>query len=219
MRTSYKKVLLPRVADYVVIEGTNKWIGMVAKYNFCPFVNLFGLKRELVVEHSLDPETLVQHSMRLLDNKNKNTMMIILPSCPLPDKNTDFSSVSPQLVASSVMDPVLGNFRDLLADRHLRWSPTNLEGPITDVVFNPFFFGTANWSPWPVIQLVKSSVMEQAGVSYEKSRSKASGGDGGTVADITRDNQKKAGALRDREYCSDVVACYGGTMPTFYTQE
>ena len=210
--------VLPWVGDRVVLEGTKRWIDMVVRYDFCPFVNSFWKKRSIVVEQAHDPETLVQHSMRFLDDKTSNVMLIVLPTCPIPSRNSNFSHVPNDMITANVMGPVLTNFRNLLTARHLRACNFNPNGPIIDVVFNPWFVGTANWSPWPVIQLVKNKVMKQAEESYQKSHS-----DGGRVGDITFDNMQKTKCLTSDHdkftiYWRDVAECYGGTLPAFYAE-
>jgi hypothetical protein len=205
------RILLPYFSDDAIIEGTNKWINMVARYELCPFINSFGKKRSLVVERSLDPAILLQHSKRFMNDNTSNVLSIVLPCCPIPGLNDiDCSKIHPQMITSIVMSPILIHFRKILFENDLRRPDPS--SPLIDVIFNPYFIYNANWAPWPVIQLVKGDVMEQAERSYKKSHNR-------DVDNIVFENAVKfprADMKKIEVYWKEVGACYGGSVPKYY---
>lgn len=199
---------LPDVRDKVVIEGAQKWIGMVKQQQFCPFVNGFGDNRQIVIERKAKTFSLLALANALQRGKKPDVYVVVLPTMPLPIFGQRVPNIAAQ--GSLVMGDVYANYRHQIAKSGIN---------IIDVPFNPFFMGTASWSPWPMILLMKKSIVMAADEHVPKSRQRYEQCSG--MHPITASNYRKIHHIKEdpallKEFTKSLYSCYGSNIPYAY---
>ena len=156
------------VSDAHITTNILKWRQFVAKRKLCPFVNNFGSKFAIQVERSQQSEAWMYHTYKFLENSDLNTMLIVLPSLLVPShQHREYvMSLPNSMILPMMFGPEFIKFRESLLNRQLRCMSKDSPNPIIDVGFHPLL-GGPNWAPWPVIQLVKSKIMNEAENWYE----------------------------------------------------
>mmetsp|Transcript_2472 Transcript_2472/g.6876 ORF Transcript_2472/g.6876 Transcript_2472/m.6876 type:complete len:261 (+) Transcript_2472:242-1024(+) len=200
--------IMPVVKDSAVVDGTRKWMEMIRQLDFCPFLDKYASSSnsEIVVQRSLSENDLLMNAMHVLDNPQLNIATVVLPTLPMPNPQevADLSEYIPMaetigetnhLIPSLAMGAPLIKTIELL-ENHGIIEPTfaveeekkSSSSPLLfpPVVFNPFFLGTSNWSPWPTIQFIKKSVMDQAKAEYKEQH-----GGKSASTDIPQKNHKR----------------------------
>ena len=145
---------IPR-SDAAIKKGTEKWRELVHERKYCPFVkSTFGAKYRIEVERSNDSSMWMQRVFSFLEDKQCNTMLLVLPNLLIPTQEhaLTMDSLMNQLKMPHTFGAEFISFRVEMSRLGIRQCMPHDNGVLNDVAFHPIN-GPPNWSPWPIIQV------------------------------------------------------------------
>lgn len=158
-----------------------KWRELVFRRGFCPFTHTFGSKYSIEVERSNKACDWIKHAHNLVENSEIDSSLLVLPLLDLPEieyAKHIFKTFSPERINNGLFGSQLEEFQILMEESNIRADrkvyiitvfgneiALKSDKILLEVPFHPY--STNNWSPYPIIHLIKESTMFDAQEWYK----------------------------------------------------